>query len=131
MRHTLFLVLMLSFYCHSESLNPLIGHWKTDHERTLASTKKNTKAYQCFQQKLCGTTDLIFSENELISISYSQDGEEIMRYSEPYKITSFKGNEITIYYPKKDKNFSYQIKSNVFYYSSEEHGFTEYFLLKK
>lgn len=131
MRFLLIFGLIVSFQCFAEGINPLLGHWKPDLERSLASTVKDSKAHLCFKNKLCGSTDMIFSETELTSISYTSTGEELIRFSEPYEIRSYIGNEITIYYPKKETSFIYQFKANVLYYTSEKHGFTEYFVLQK
>lgn len=131
MKHILLFLLVLNFKCFGDSINPLIGHWKTDVNKTFASAKVGSKARECFKQKLCGSTDFIFSRNELTSITYSQCGEVLMKHSEPYEVKSYKGNEITIYFPKQEKTFTYKIETDMIYYSSEEHGFTEYFVLQK
>ncbi|MDO6569278.1 hypothetical protein Q4561_19610 [Alteromonas sp. 1_MG-2023] len=131
MRYILLFGLILSFQCIPEDINPLIGHWKPDLNRSLASTEKGSKAYHCFKIKLCGSTDMIFSETELTSISYTGKGAELMRDSEPYEITSYIGNQISIYFPNKESSFIYHLKSEILYYSSEKHGFTEFFVLQK
>jgi hypothetical protein len=131
MKYLLLFGLIFNFQSLAEDINPLVGHWKPDIGRSLASTEKDSKAYHCFKNKLCGSTEMIFSETEITYISYTANGEELMSYSEPYEIASYNGNRITIFFPKKDGVFTYHLESNILYYASKKHGFTEYFVLQK
>ncbi|RYV02813.1 hypothetical protein SOPP22_07510 [Shewanella sp. OPT22] len=128
-RVLIFLLFVFTGGC-SNYTNPLIGHWKIDLKRTLASTEKGSKPYLCFQKGPCGQTELIFTRNTTTAITYTRKGNELMRHSTPYKIISITNAKVEIELPKEG-SVIYEIHDDMIYHTYKKLGFTEYYQLQK
>lgn len=119
-----------SFICIGENVNPLLGTWITDYERTILSIEDGRTAKKCFEMKYCGESKIIFTQNEMTTRHVSK-GLDLGEITVLYEIKSINIDSIEIYLPESDFSFTYALDEHGFYYRVEEKGYTEYFILEK